>query len=319
MDPVWGGLYQYSTGGAVEGTAYFEKIMSVQAENLRIYSLAYEQWKNVQDLRAAENIQRFLTNFLMSPEGAFYTSQDADLIAAASSVTARGVFSTGRPASAQASGFRAWTRHVYARENGWAIHALASLYAATHTPAYLEQATKAAEWIVANRSLGEGGFRHDEHDAAGPYLGDTLAMARAFLTLYTVTQDRTWLTRAEAGCGFIAARFASPGGPGFLTPASTRPQRDENVMLVSRFGESGSFGATGKPEYRRVAESAIRYLAAPVIARRFPAASVLLLWSIAKRRSDLADLGYSRPAHDPSEVVKLSLAGMPTISTFYGS
>ncbi|RYZ69430.1 MAG: thioredoxin domain-containing protein, partial [Proteobacteria bacterium] len=35
-DPVWGGVYQYSTGG-VWNEAHFEKIMSIQADNIRIY------------------------------------------------------------------------------------------------------------------------------------------------------------------------------------------------------------------------------------------------------------------------------------------
>ena len=37
VDPVWGGVYQYSTDG-VWTKPHFEKIMSVQAENLRIYA-----------------------------------------------------------------------------------------------------------------------------------------------------------------------------------------------------------------------------------------------------------------------------------------
>ena len=270
MDPVWGGLYQYSTGG-VWKQPHFEKIMSVQAENLRIYSLAYQQWKDPRYLHAAENIQRFLTNFLMSPDGAFYTSQDADLIAGRHSA---GYFRLD-DRQRRKRGIPRVDQHVYARENGWAIDALATLYGATGNPGYLAQASRAAEWIIANRSLADGGFRHDERDAAGPYLGDTLAMARAFLALYSATQDRSWLARAEAGCVFIAATFSNPGGPGFLTPASTRPQRDENE-IVARVANL-LFRTTGKPEYRRMAENAIRYLAAPAIARRFPAASMLLV------------------------------------------
>ncbi len=270
MDPVWGGLYQYSTGG-VWKEPHFEKIMSVQAENLRIYSMAYRQWKDPRYLRAAENIQRFLTNFLLSPDGAFYTSQDADLIAGRHSA---GYFRLD-DRRRRKRGIPRVDTHVYARENGWAIEALATLYAATNNPAYLAQATKAAEWILANRILKDGGFRHDERDPAGPYLGDTLAMARAFYALYSVTQDPSWLARTEAGCTFIGATFANPDGPGFLTPASTRPQRDENVALARL--ANLLFLSTGKPEYRRVAENAIRYLAAPAIARRFPAASVLLV------------------------------------------
>src|SRR5580692_3327219 len=79
LDPVWGGVYQYSTDG-VWTKPHFEKIMSVQAENLRIYAEAYAQWRDPKYLRAAQAIQRFLVTFLSSADGAFYTSQDADVI-----------------------------------------------------------------------------------------------------------------------------------------------------------------------------------------------------------------------------------------------
>ena len=40
-------------------------------------------------------------------------------------------------------------------------------------------------------------------NAGGPYLGDTIYMARAFLKLYAVTADRKWLKRAEEAAQFI--------------------------------------------------------------------------------------------------------------------
>ena len=80
--------------------------------------------------------------------------------------------------------------HVYARENGWMIAALCDDYAATGDASSLDQAQRAARWIRLNRGLPGGGFRHNDRDAAGPYLGDTLAMGQAFLSLYKVTGDR---------------------------------------------------------------------------------------------------------------------------------
>ena len=62
-------------------------------------------------------------------------------------------------------------RHIYARENGWAITALAVLSQAVPDPACLAEAERAARWVMAHRALGDGGFRHDETDSAGPYLG----------------------------------------------------------------------------------------------------------------------------------------------------
>src|SRR5262249_38516585 len=79
LDPAWGGVYHYSAESTCN-EPHFEKIMQMQAENLRIYSLAYAQFGDPAYLHAAQEIRRFLVSFLMSPEGAFYTSQNADLV-----------------------------------------------------------------------------------------------------------------------------------------------------------------------------------------------------------------------------------------------
>jgi uncharacterized protein YyaL (SSP411 family) len=79
MDPAWGGVYQYSTDGDWEHP-HFEKIMQRQADDLRIYAEAYALWHDKTCLSAALRIRGFLKKFLTSPDGAFYTSQDADLI-----------------------------------------------------------------------------------------------------------------------------------------------------------------------------------------------------------------------------------------------
>jgi uncharacterized protein YyaL (SSP411 family) len=275
VDPVWGGVYQYSVGGDWN-EPHFEKIMAMQAGNLRIYSLAYEEWHDPAYLKAAQDVQRFLKAFLTSPEGAFYTSQDANLVAGQHSAAYFKLDDAGR----RKLGIPRIDKHVYSRENGWAIEAVAELYAATGDTQYLNAAVRAADWIVQNRTLEGGGFRHDSKDAAGPYLADTLAMGRAFLALYEATGDRRWLARSEAAAKFIGANFAA-GKAGYVTakaPAdgsyTPRPERDEN-MLVARFGNLLSRYA-GNQDYRKMAERAMRYLVAPQIAKFMPTGGTLL-------------------------------------------
>jgi uncharacterized protein YyaL (SSP411 family) len=275
IDRVWGGVYQYSVGGDWN-EPHFEKIMNFQAGNLRIYSLAYEEWHDPEYLKAAQDVQRFLKTFLMSPDGAFCTSMDADLIEGKHSAAYFKLDDAGR----RKLGVPRIDKHVYSRENGWVIEALATLYAASGDRQYLEQAVRAAEWIMENRALEGGGFRHDTKDAAGPYLADTLTMARAFLTLYEVTGDRVWLARAESGARFISANFAGAQA-GFITSKAPtdrsytpRPEREENIALA-RFTNLLSH-YTGNQDYRAMAERAMRYLAAPVIAKYLPTGGTLL-------------------------------------------
>lgn len=217
LDPVWGGMYQYSVEGDWKHP-HFEKIMWFQAQDMCIYAQAYLLWHDLRYLKTAQKIDDFLTRFLLSPEGAFYTSQDADVIDGEHSAE----YFKLNDAARRKRGMPRIDKHIYARENGWAINALAFLYMATSNTIYLNQAERAAHWIIANRSLPDGGFRHDEKDAAGPYLGDTLAMGRAFLTLYQATADRSYLTRAQQAAHYINLHFKACGKtPGFSTSVST--------------------------------------------------------------------------------------------------
>ena len=163
-------------------------------------------------------------------------------------------------------------KHVYARENGWMIEALAVLGGLTKDAETIAEAERAARWIVANRSLAGGGFRHGERDAAGPYMGDTLAMGRAFAALHAATGKKEWLDRSAGAAKFIEARFATKAG--YVTaPGGTR-LREENVQAARWFARLAA--ATGNGEYGKMRERALRYVATPEIAGLRPAASVLL-------------------------------------------
>jgi len=277
VDPVWGGVYQYSTDG-VWSNPHFEKIMSMQAENLRIFSLGYGQLQDPGALKAAKDIHRYLETFLLSPAGAFYTSQDADVVEGKHSAA----YFRLADAARRTQGVPRVDTHSYARENGWAAAALVAFYSATGDAKALEQARRAIAWAEANRALPDGGFRHDAKDAAGPYLGDSIAMVRAYLALYGATGDRPLLAHAEQTVRFIDRTFRTQQGAGYLTSKistdhayAVHPQRDENVAVAR--SANLLFYYTGNPEYQKMAQEAMRYLAAGAIARRLPVASTLLV------------------------------------------
>lgn len=217
-------------------------------------------------------------DFLRSPNGAFYVSQDADLHDGQENEAYFKLDNRGR----RAQGIPRVDKHVYARENGWMIAALCDYYAASGDASALAAAQSAAQSVVAIRSLSGGGFRHDEKDAAGPYLGDTLAMAQAFLNLYNVTGDRDDLSATMAAAQYISANFAphSPG-TGFITTRTAtdaafppHPDRDENIALV-RFLSMLAF-ASGDDSFHATAVEAMRYLAADSVALRPLSAGILL-------------------------------------------
>lgn len=268
IDPVWGGMYQYSTDGDWRHPHY-EKIMEVQANAIILYARAYRLWGDPADLAAALAVRRFVADFLTSPDGAFYTSQDADRIPGEQGDDYFRLDDAGR----RARGIPRVDTHVYARENGWMIEALVELYGATGDAAVLADAQRAARWIVGGRGNPDGGFRHDARNAGGPYFGDQLAMGRAMLALYSATGDRDWFARAR-GVRAMFSAFAAPNGGGYLqTPhrvGSTLkpvPHLDENVD-AARFANL-LHRYTGDAADLVAARTALRYVADADVTARF--------------------------------------------------
>jgi len=304
VDPVWGGVYQYSDNRDWKHP-HFEKIMFVQADYMRVYSLAHLALNDARYLDAARDIYRYVTAFLLSPEGAFYVSQDADLIMGRHSENYFALSDLGR----RKRGIPAIDKHLYARENGWIIQGLAALYAAQGDEEVLARAVTAARWVLKHRTLPGGGFSHDQSDIAGPYLEDTLAMGRGFLALYQVTAEREWLRHAENAARFIRANFGK-GAAGFLTSATAMgaleplPQTDENIM-VARFANALAH-YSGNHGYRNDAERSMRFLVTPEVAlRRRSEAGILI-----------ADLELS---NDPVHFTVVGAKGDPAAKALFRS
>jgi uncharacterized protein YyaL (SSP411 family) len=264
VDPAWGGIYQYSTHGDWK-QPHFEKIMSAQAGAMRIYSLAYSAWKDARALAAAKAIRGYVRAFLRDPGGAFFTSQDADLLPGEHADKYFALSDRAR----RKKGLPRVDRHIYARENGWMIEALAIYGTAAKDQAAIDDAIDAARAIAKTRSLEDGGFRHDAEDAAGPYLGDTLAMGRAFLALYEATQDRDDLVLAERAADFIGRRFAGDDA-GFPSAANVPGARvgatrdlAENIEAARFFNRLARY--SGRAADRALAERSVHYLAVPSV------------------------------------------------------
>ena len=278
IDPVWGGVYQYSATPDWR-SPHFEKLLSFQADDMRLYSEAYARWHDPHYLAAAQALERYVSTFLRSPDGAFYVSQDADLSA---HVTGHEYYVLDG-AARRRLGIPRVDTHEYARENGWMIRALARLEEVTGDSAALAAAVSAAEWVVAHRALPGGGFSHDASDKGGPFLDDTLSMGQAFLALYRASGDRRWLQRARAALDYIVTTFRDARG-GFVTAAAppgavgvfADPVRTiEQNAAVARFTNL-LHRYTGDEHCREAALHAVKFLAAAVAGAEDLHADVLL-------------------------------------------
>lgn len=278
IDPVWGGVYQYSD--ALDWSSpHFEKIMSFQVQYLRQYAQAHTRWNVPRYREAARSIKAYMTGFLLGPEGAFYVSQNADLD---HEVDGHAFYALD-DAARRAKGQPRIDTHLYARENGWAIGAMAAYSDAFGDAEALATAVKAARWVIENRALPGGGFRHGAEDRGGPFLGDTVAMGQAFLDLYAATGAREWLVHAAEAGAFISARFKDEQG-GYSGAASgettagphARPAKPvEEQIPATRFLNLLA-RYTGKADDRALAEHGMRYLVGAAATLEQPLPGILL-------------------------------------------
>ena len=264
IDPVWGGVYQYSDQ-ADWNSPHFEKLLSYQADDLRLYSEAYARWKDPRYLAAAKSLYRYMTTFLAAPDGGFYVSQDADVSAQISGHD----FYPQDDAARRTIGMPRIDTHEYAREAGWAIRALCKYFEVTGEKDALLEAERAARWAIAERSLPSGAFRHNAQDRGGPYLDDALAMSQAYVALYRSTAGREWLGRAATVLQSVNRTLRDPLGGFLAAPRSnqhhgvfreTVRQPEQNAALVRVAGLMHRY--TGDVRYQKMATHGMKYLVA---------------------------------------------------------
>jgi uncharacterized protein YyaL (SSP411 family) len=246
IDPVWGGIYQYSAASDWEHP-HFEKLMTFQAPALDNYAQAYRLTADPRMLAHAKAMQSYIDRFLKGPEGGFYTTQDADLNAHDRSKP----FLDGHryyalpEADRLARGIPRIDTNEYGRENGLAIAAYASMYEATKDPATLATATKAAEHVLStHRSKVPGGITHapSRGEEKQLFLSDNAAFGFGLARLYEVTKDDRWKKEAQAVADFLLANLIDAHG-GALFGATNDPDAvgvfakrrvpfEDNIMAV---------------------------------------------------------------------------------------
>jgi uncharacterized protein YyaL (SSP411 family) len=237
IDPVWGGICQYSTDGDWSHPHY-EKLMTYQAGAIDNYATAYALTRDEQWLRTAQTVRGFVDRFMTTPDGAFATTMDADLNAH----DAGKPFVTGHEyyaktdAERRALGLPRVDTHAYGRENGLAIAAYVTLYEASGDATALAVAERAAERILATHATARGAITHaarDDGDASKLlYLADNAAFGFALARLSEVTRKPAYLEAAKRIGAVVAGELLDGQGGGFF--ASTLDPDAVGVFAVRR-------------------------------------------------------------------------------------
>lgn len=250
IDPVWGGIYQYSAASDWNH-AHFEKLMTFQAPALDNYATAYRITGDPQWLAHAKKMRGFLDRFMRSPEGGFYTTQDADLNAHDRTkpfMDGHDYYALGEK-ERLAKGLPRIDTHEYGRENGLAIGAYVTFYEATKDTEALQAAEKAARHVLGTHATEKGGITHDkisrERPAKQLYLSDNAAFGWGLMRLYEATKNEEWLKRARAIADFMLTELVDDEGGGLFAAtkdpdavgvfATRRVPFEENVMALRLF------------------------------------------------------------------------------------
>lgn len=262
IDPVWGGAYQYSTGGDWD-TPHYEKLMFTQARYLRTYSLAGVLFGQPKYQQVAADIVRYLQRFMRSPSGAFYTSQDADLIPGQKSAAYFALNDKNR----RKQGIPRIDNNVYARENGLIAEALLRWHQYSGNPLGLTLARQAVTQVIRTHRQPNGAFRHAADDPK-LYLEDQVAMADALLALYENTAERHWLSEAIRSADVITQTFRHPVAGWVdatrIGPLKPIPGIDQNIATGRFFNRLYHY--SGQDRWREAAKVAMRFLSAESVA-----------------------------------------------------
>jgi uncharacterized protein YyaL (SSP411 family) len=236
MDPVWGGMYQYSTGWVWE-KPHFEKLAFIQARGIEAFILGHhlrgEGNGQSHDLKVARHIADYLVRFMRDEGGAFYANQDADLGSHGGGPHLKGAeYYALSEKDRLALGQPFIDRNIFASHNGHIIQALVRLYMVTGEARYLAHAERAAATILATHfNAEEGAFAH-AHPASGRlfHLDDQVSMGRAFLLLAQATGDKVWLKRAEEVAATLRTRLWDAQGGGYFA-------HTESAVKAGVFGQ----------------------------------------------------------------------------------
>jgi uncharacterized protein len=270
LDPVWGGFYRYAEQSDWS-QPHFEKILTVQAWNLRNYVEAYQLTGDAQFKRIALALIQYVSRFLTDPHtGLFYESQDAEVRDEEGEFLISGAEYYSLDESQRlAIGLPYVDQRVFTGSNALMAGAYLHAYPVLEKPEIREKALEALNQLLESRFDVKRGLAHAEiksQFAVYGLLSDHILFGQALLEAFSATGQSHFLERAEALADVNLQLLEDSVNGGFfdhpgisnglgLLKLPAKPVR-ENFQAVLWY--LALFHFTGKPEYRSVAEGTLQ-------------------------------------------------------------
>jgi len=215
LDPVWGGVYQYSTNSDWKHQ-HFEKILRIQAEYISMYCDYSFQFSDKVTIQNAEKIYNYCNRFLSDRSPLFDNSQDADYI--------KGVESSNYYSLPEEERLKLGTPAVnhqqFLKENAMMSIALVKLWANTSNANYLIRAKEMVDILALDFAQPNGLFSRSIEDNEIYSLEDNTAMLEALTMAYQISGKADYLEKAEELAEAILSNFSAENGSLFSSCGS---------------------------------------------------------------------------------------------------
>ncbi len=319
IDPVWGGIFV--AGVRNWSIVIPEKRIQNQAAALFAFANAYEVTGDEKYLQGAADIDRYVKNFLLADDGAFFTAQEDDAPGLTAGVSARDYFALN-DSDRRKYGVPPVDHAVYVDRNALMIRAYSRMYEASQDPRYLKRAERAALALVTSRLSKRGVMRQEVANAQRVQDNrmraiDARHISRAFLQpqagfglatmdLYRVTGNGQWLTLSQTLVGAMRNHLEDTSIGGFYaaepdeTQAIVPPRKplEENAMAANLLYQLGVY--TKDDALVALATRTLQASATPQIIRREGRATGELVVALETLNAQYVEMSIVGAEDDPA-------------------
>jgi uncharacterized protein YyaL (SSP411 family) len=295
LDPVWGGVYIASFPSGMDVPERFaglraipEKRILVQSNAITAFAIGFKQTGEHRYLDGIAEVDRYLRNWMMAPDGTFYTNQKSEPPNLPRNMSTHDYWLLDSDSQRREYGTPPVDHAVYTDKNGEVIAAYVLAYESTGNEDYLATAGKAATAILEQRQQADGwvvqAMASDQaaEDArmrplvtdVKPFLSAQVWFGTALLALHRASGETKWLDAAnEIGEATLDQLFDEELG-GFF---ATIPDATASVIAPRKPFEGNGTAAsfyfdlwlyTKDNKYASVSEEAVRAVGQPNIIRR---------------------------------------------------